>query len=296
MNFNEPDLAAALAEGLAQTDVSVSAKAQNIAWEECVSDARLHFFETDGFNGRGTSWRELADRQSEYIGLYVNSFGMPHTFDPGLDPARIGPLDEDQWVVRLERLERGLDNSIYTFEELSTAHAERDLVALDRFADDWNAVRDARPAFSTFLREVQDEISRPDWPELLRDRLGLAQHQPTGKPIPVALMAYSVREVLAEAGSGIPFTIPTVLDSVLWEHYFPAPKEIPFGRAMALTPCESDENLVAEILHSRVSYKGRHISALGKIVTPLPALPVATLREQHLLALQIASGRDNFGA
>jgi len=287
-----------MAEGLAQGDASIRAKAQNLAWEECVAEVRRLFFEQGSFAIRGPAWTELAVRQSDYVQLYVNvdSTDTPHTFDPALEPAQLGALDEDQLVLRLERLEHALSNSIFTYDEVLEAHRTGDRALLDRFAMDWNDVRDARPAFATFLREVQDEVGKPNWAELLRDRLGLAHYQPAGGAIPVALMSYSVGEVLAAAGATVAFTMPTVLDSTLWEHFFPAPKEISFGRAMALSLCDSDDMLIAEILHSRISYSGAHILKVGEIMNPLPILPVPELRERHLLALQLASGREDFGA
>ncbi|MBV8688210.1 MAG: hypothetical protein JOZ90_03430 [Alphaproteobacteria bacterium] len=295
MKFEVHDLAAGMAEGMRQSDESTLAKAQNLAWEECVSDERREFFESKNFAGRGPSWSALSERHDDYVQLYVITDAVPHTFNTSLKPARLEGLDKDQVVVRLERLERAFENSIYSFDEIQDAHEARDLAILDAFAEEWNAVRDSRPAFATFLREVQHELERPDWPDLLRNRLGLARYQPAGEPIPVAVMSYSVREVLADAGGAVPFTTPTVLDSAPWEHYFPAPRDISYGRAMALTPCDTDEQLVAEILHSRLTYRGRHIRMLGFVRDRSPIVPLATLRSHHLLALQLASGREDFG-
>ena len=89
--------------------------------------------------------------------------------------------------------------------------------------------------------------------------------------------------------------MPTVLDSDPWEHYFPAPKSLQFGRAMALRPCDSEEDLKVEFLNSRVTFSPETIWKIGHIVTPAPLHDIAELRERHLLALHIASGDDTFG-
>jgi hypothetical protein len=215
--------------------------------------------------------------------------------DKVMVPASLGEIDEAQHVVRLESLIRPLENSGFLLDELIAAHAEGDADFLDEFLALWNESRDARPAFATFKREVVEELAAADWPDRLRDRLGLAHYDAASGPVPVALMSYPVSDVLAEAPSKDAFTVPTVLDSRPWEHFFPAPRELMCGRAMALTPCDGDETLVAEFLHSRISYRREHMLKIGQITTPASIPDIATLRELHLLAVQIASGREDFG-
>ena len=159
----------------------------------------------------------------------------------------------------------------------------------------WDGRRDKRPAFATLLTEVTEELDRDDWPDALRDRLGLAHYSPTAEPEPVALCRYSVATVVREAETGFPITMPTVLDSEPWEHYFPAPKALRYGRAMALLPCDDDEGLKVELLNSRITYTPDHIWKLGEIVTPAPNFGISELREMHLLALQIASSDHEYG-
>ena len=48
-----------------------------------------------------------------------------------------------------------------------------------------------------------DALLKQDWPHLLRDRLGLAHWPSTlGKPLPVALMCYSLDEVRQGQNTG----------------------------------------------------------------------------------------------
>ena len=81
-------------------------------------------------------------------------------------------------------------------------------------------MRDLRPAFSTLLSEVTDELDRDEWADALRDMLGLAHYSAVASPEPVALCKYSVADVHREATTGVPITMPTILDSDPWEHYF----------------------------------------------------------------------------
>ena len=110
-------------------------------------------------------------------------------------------------------------------------------------------MRELSPAFSTLLSEVTDTLDQDDWADALRDMLGLAHYSANATPEPIALCKYSVADIRREAKTGAPITMPTVLDSDPWEHYFPAPKSLQFGRAMALQPCNNEEDLKVELLN-----------------------------------------------
>jgi hypothetical protein len=161
-----------------------------------------------------------------------------------------------------------------------------------------NDARDDRPSFAAWKDQVLDEIAAPDWPDQLRDRLGLAHYDPADGPIPVALMQYTVRDVTIEAGRlGLPhaFTAPTVLDTGPWPWFFPAPRELDYGRAMPLVPYGDDNALLAEMLHIRLTYRRDHIVKLGEIRRRTGAPDLKELRNHHLVALQLAADRYDFG-
>lgn len=296
MQFEDEALVEALDWGLSSSAATVRSKADNVRLEQGVSVARRVFFETDLFAPLGNSWDDLLIRHIEYVRLYVQTgLEQPHTFQDELEPNDLGDIDQAQFIVRLESLARPMNEFGCSFEDLRDAHEDGDAEFLSDFCDVWNDMRDLRPAFSTLLSEVTDELDRDDWPDALRDRLGLAHYSPTGSPEPVALCRYSVSDVHREAMTRFPLTMPTVLDSGPWEYYFPAPKSLRFGRAMALTPCEGDEDLKVEFLNSRVTYSPANIWKIGQIVTPVTSYDIRELRELHLLALQIASGDHTFG-
>ena len=114
-----------------------------------------------------------------------------------------------------------------------------------------------------------------------------------------AFLRYTVEEVLTEASRSpdiaYPFCVPTFLDSTPNSQFFPTPKELPAGAPMALFEISSDDELIAEVLHSRLTYRRHHIAKLGEIASDGPTADFRTVRNNHLAALQLAAVRDNFG-
>ena len=159
-------------------------------------------------------------------------------------------------------------------------------------------MRDWRPCFGAFKDEVRDDLERPDWPARLRDRLGLAHYDCAAGPMPIALMEYSVGEVIAAAtdfGALCAVTAPTVFDSGPWPHFFPAPRKLTCGRAMPLFEVGDDSEMLAELLHFRLSYKRQHIAKVDEITSAPAAYDLRSLRNHHLIALRMASDCYDFG-
>jgi len=77
--------------------------------------------------------------------------------------------------------------------------------------------------------------------------------------------------------------------------FFPTPRELAAGAPMALFVIWSDEALIAEVLHSRLTYRRHHIISFGEITLDVPEVDFRTLRNNHLAALQVAAVRDDFG-
>lgn len=208
---------------------------------------------------------------ASYVGPYVKTDVLqPHTFQDVFESISAGGIDEAQYIVRLESLVRPMNDHGCSFDDFSKAHAAQDLDFLTEFCEVWNSKCDLRPAFSTLLSEVVDALERKDWPDRLRDILGLAHYSPSAGPEPVVLCKYSIKDISREAKTKFPMAMPTVLDSTPWEHYFPAPGALQCGRAMALTPCETENDLRLEFLHSRVTYSPNMLWKVGQIVTPGP--------------------------
>ena len=301
MRFSDTNLLAALDAWRHDPAVPERARADNMEFEEKVSAPRLAAFES---LARGVvTTDDLRRRQTDYYKTFVETGDeVPSTFSSELEPADIGSklIDEYQFILRIENLTRPLNKWDLDFNELMAAFSRKDVPVLREFLNVWNNsnVRDNRPAFAAWEDQLLDELDAPDWPELLRDRMGLAHYGSPVPPIPVALMRYSVREVRAEATSkGVEtmFTCPTVLDSGPWEYFFPAPAELVCGRAMALSLLRDENRLLAEMLHFRLTYKPDHIARLGWIGTPAAVADMKELRNLHLTAVRLASGRYDFG-
>ena len=129
--------------------------------------------------------------------------------------------------------------------------------------------------------------------------IGPISYGTSGGVLDVALMEYSVEEVVEEAMGSFaianPFCYPTFLDVKPNSQFFPTPNELPAGAPMALFQIWSDEQIFAEMLHTRLAYKRRHIVKLGKITTNAPLVALKALRDNHLAALQLSADRDDFG-
>jgi hypothetical protein len=301
VRFSDTRLQAVQDSARRSSDAAERARWDNTDFEERVSAARIAEFEVE-VRGAETA-HDLRRRHIDYWETFVKvTDDVPHSFQAVYEPAELaaGGLDEYQTIVRVEALSRPLGKWGHSLEELQKAFDAKDDSVLRGFLEHWNTsnIRDHRPVFAAWRDQVLDEIAAPDWPERLRDRMGLAHYSAHGGPIPVALMQYTVREVRAEAaamGVSTMFAAPTVLDSAPWEYFFPAPAALPYGRAMALVPVDDEKQLLAEMLHTRLTYLPHHIVALGTIARPTSPHDIKELRNRHLLAVQVASGRGDFG-
>jgi hypothetical protein len=298
MRFADAKLQDALINWRDLKDVEERSAADNIWFEQRVSTSRQTTFEQE-VNGASDP-ASLRNAHTDYWSEFVRGDVVPHTFMAALGPADLGPIDEMQKIVRIESLTRPLVKHGITFERLQEAVTKNETTVINGFLATWNtsSTRDWRPAFAAFKDEVIDDLARADWPSRLRDRLGLAHYNCADGPIPIALMEYSVAEVRAVAeglGVSTPFTVPTVLDSGPWPYFFPAPVDLRCGRTMALYEVQNDKDLLAEILHFRMTYKREHLVRLDEIRTPPDAYELRGLRNHHLFALHVACGRDDYG-
>ncbi len=182
------------------------------------------------------------------------------------------------------------------------------------FTKQWNAHRtQARPLFASFLNAFGGDLPalvKQDWPHLLRDRLGLT-HWPreADKPLPVALVCYTVEEVrqarllAGKKGANASFTRPTVLDAEFSPAFIAAPLQ-PGGKSygytldLAQAGIPDAAALTPELLTFPIEYQPHHIKALGFITKPhalqndqdyLPA------RNRHVQGLRALADCENFG-
>ena len=301
-----------LADASRSADVVVAAVADNCRFDERASEDRWRKYEDllpDPPPSGGTiTWRDwtAAHRLHSQQTCKVASPSVPDAFLEVNQPAWLEGLSENQTLVRIEDLSaplriRGLRYNALEdlWRRARSGNSDAEL-AIQSILEDWNQVRDARPAFATFSDEVQDELDDDDWPHALRDRLGLGHYgHPGGIPQPIALMRYSLADVLATGKKlklATACALPTVLDDGMHEFFFPVPREHAYGATMHLVP-KLAAILTAEVVHCRIDYEPRHLFRLGQITraVSLDDSQLREVRDLHLLALQVECGRDDFG-
>jgi hypothetical protein len=311
------DLEDLLRSAATGSDPSWAAYGESYLFEERVSGHRQVDYET-ALRGQIPDL-DAWDRwhRNEYLPKAIHR-PVPETFTVvNSAAAHAADLAEDQWLVRVENLtyalrETGLD--IDRLQEIldvaaggpsggkfDSLDAEAQLQGVcDSLNRNPNGVR---PRFAGFFQDVEDTMGLPDWPDQVRDRFGLA-HIDTGPKatLPIAVMRYPVREVLAAAAKQSdaihPICVPTVLDHEFTAWFMPAPRDLPYGRTLQLAGDPGCEAKIAEVLHLRLRYKPRHIYRVGAVTEPLTGLVntrLKPLRAEHLFCLQYDSGRDDFG-
>ena len=303
MNFLNPILQSLLDAWAASPDHWERAEAHNMLFEERLDRQRLDHFESSLIEPC-LNYNDLRCRFSDFVTTYIEVAEphVPPTFSTENCGASLGPMSPEQKLLRLEDITRHLANASLTLADLEQSVSSTDPAVsakLEDFMDQWNRARDNRPTFAAFKDQLLAEIGDAEWSHKLRDRLGLAKYSVVGGPLMVALVEYTVEEVMVEAEHSpdvaFPFCVPTFLDSTPNSQFFPTPKELPTGSPMALFEIWSDEELIAEVLHSRLTYRSHHIVKLGEITADGPMVVFRTLRNNHLASLQLAAVREDFG-
>jgi hypothetical protein len=211
-------------------------------------------------------------------------------------------------VVRIETLsslcERGsvrlaepaeLSQAIRDLLESNSRHelpADETLEFLEKWLERLNGASDGRPMFVAPFAAVERQMLQPDWPNQLRDALGLGHVRPTGgNPVPVVLFQYSLeRSYDAHRASPAWAATPTVLDdpatSGLSTCFFPAPrKSAPpeFGFTVDLSRSGTS---TSEFLHAHVGYTLADIRDIGDVTTEVTDDTIAAARRDHLERLR----------
>ncbi|HRD50143.1 MAG: hypothetical protein JNK95_06100 [Candidatus Competibacter sp.] len=282
--------------------------------EERIGDVRLGRY-GEVFRGKSvTSMNDLQGLHGNYairhLEIDPSEADIPDTFAADNAANAWRHIDDRLYLLRIEDVGFALRGSTIDITELERAVKAHDNAVLERFCDLWDDRRDRRPAFATTEIAVDDILkdAGDEWPNALRDFLGLGSYNPEPHvdPIPVLLMRYTVAEVLADKSSGAPgFAIPTLIDGWINPFFFPTPQPAPnstaaqyeVGRSVNLHPAttQTEYRMGMELVHSRIAYTPEHIWRLGRVSRPL-AGDLAILRGLHLAWLQLEADRADFGA
>ncbi len=304
MKLLDPTLSALLTTLYAATAEEEHVVAWNLVHEEQVGLPRQGAYEGQMLGANDfLEWNAV---HSAYVKQHVNvdRNGIAETFDANSKQAQFGPLEGNQWLVRVERLSRAFSSAsrLTDFTSLEEAMRHSSLGdtaaqgAVDRFLAEWNDQRDGRPQFAAFRDEVANEFDSPDWPDQLRDRLGLGHLNPgAAGPIEVAVMVYPAHESNRRqhklgATCTAAFTRPTVLDAELNLFFFPIPLGADYGATLHLGQGKANV-LTQEVLHLSFDYKREHLRKIGRITHPFElGSSLSRARNTHLQTLQ-ATGR-----
>ena len=292
-------------------DAVVAAVADNCRFDERAGTGRWQQFElllsaTAGDGAIG--WDDWIETNRLHFQRYcaVARPDVPDAFLDSNQSAWLPDMSEDQSLVRIEAITHPLwtsDLDLDRLDGLLQRAGTGDVDArqtVQSFLDAWNQRRDARPTFAAFYNDVKQEADDHDWPHALRDRLGLGSYGSSGgAPFPVALMCYSVADVLSAQtsdGSRVACAVPTVFDGGMNEFFFPVPERSRYGATMHLLP-EQAGTTTAEIVHCRIDYKREHLWKIGEITQPrqLTGSKLRCVRDRHLIALQNTCARRDFG-
>jgi|SRR5690242_16119370 len=315
------DLSKFLRQTAKEPAVSESAPAVNFLLDERVPDQRETTFLDGGsaaISTIGSSWNS-ASWLCTFGNHFANNIGVPvrgarrcATFDAINQSNHLAGI-QPQDVVRLESIEGfhqlakagfgSLDNLVAALRYFTT-HRDGNIDTnekgrLERWVDELNRHRDARPMFVAPFGEVESLLKFPDWPTQLRNVLGLVHLQGgANKPLPVMLMRYNLsRAELAsrKAKTHSWAAVPTVLEAGSNKGpgtaFFPFPESaagdsgIGFGATVSLGSGDGLD-FRSELLHFRIDYKLDDFWMLGEINDTVDESQLALARRRHFEILE----------
>lgn len=291
----------------------VWACSHNYLFEERLTDERHKQYEDHCAEKKVSAYTSWTEAHTGYVQKNVKCHrpDVAETFKE-INAKAQTDLSNDVFVLRCEDLTRPLKEHRCELKQLQDwlamhdgqlqrKHIKSDYARakLRDFLDDWNGRRRLWPAFAAFEHELGDAhqlVKQHNWPETLRNRLGMAHYD--GKlSIPVALMRVPAWEIKAAASAQncAAFAQPTVLDGNFNHYYHPTPADFSFGASIHLDPQLCGQRMTAEILFLPLDYRLEHLVAVSYIDTPLPAHNLCHLRNRHLLGLRQEPGASTFG-
>jgi len=221
--------------------------------------------------------------------------------DLGLQLVRVGQIE---WIARramrpAARVTQLIEAAIAEGQTPGPAHQELDAVLAE-----WSAQLEVRPTFATYWEHVHDLFGqtpsedRPNWPDAIRDRLGLYHLNPGLRlqaSIAIVVFRYSVSDVPRLGNDRLtrPLVPPTVLDGPFSEAFCPAPYNEETGHAVDLSG--DAPPLRREVLHPTLAFAARHVFRVGEVRRNVTEDELAKARAWHLECVRDATGRDDYG-
>jgi hypothetical protein len=215
------------------------------------------------------------------------------TFTVSARTAEYGNVAGNLDLVRVIRLSWLVEAGKVREDDVAAAIGDESKMQfiLDRAA----ARDDGRPVFAAFRQDIADLVPidgegdpPPGWADDLRDRLGLAQLEPTPVgPTRVLVVRYAASEVPRVIGTPVSalLAVPGVLDMDPFPAFCPAPQGAPVGQLVELAP-RGGRAPATEVLHPPMRLEARHVVRIGEITRAVP--PVPPSRRMHIQWLRSA--------
>ena len=223
------------------------------------------------------------------------------TYECPSDEKFLVRLEQLDFVTELAKLDPPLDDVYGLLARVADANQGGPALSDDDYNDcaellgAWQQHSDARPFYATFWGDVASALSSgTNWPDELRDRLGLVHYDPAtyrSGSIRVALFKYAIARV-PESKSGGPLLVrPTVLDgSINYALYTAAPRS---GVGQAVDLAARPRAPWREVVHPAITFEVGDVWAVGEISGPLTT-PMAKARGHHSRELIAASPGSPF--
>jgi hypothetical protein len=250
--------------------------------------------EHDSYLERAVAWRAAAPPAR----VDESDPSCPATFRTGLLSDTYGGVGEDLDLLRVTTPYRLAKDARVRVADVLAMLARPS--ALDRILDTASRAPMRLPDFVGLWGDVMDLFppgSTPpgNWPDQLRNRLGLQHYSARGQALEILVFRFSVTRVprLRHATGRRALTTPTVLDARLFAAFCPAPVDSDAGRIVDLTPGSPDRPC-RELLHPPVRLRAGDLVARGSITSAGP--PLTPARRDHLLWLRLETGRDDYAA
>lgn len=141
---------------------------------------------------------------------------------------------------------------------------------------------DYRPIFAGFYDDFREDMKTPDWPNRLRDRLGLSKIDGV---LNQHIFLFKYKALLLpdhpDQPESRPIAVPSVLDFRFSSAFCPAPIGFEPGRTVNLSGGGPPVTPARELLHKFMKMRVEYLEAFGKVTTLLPD-DLAQARRSHL--------------
>ena len=298
--------------------------ARNFLLDEGVSPERQRSYEAAGVAERHAGYGDWEEVHEDYL-LHRVFLGGPYQMATQIDKAdeencpetfrhqivlrAFGGTDVNLDLIRAERVERIAQGSGLSSMELLSLAQEvmatpsfQQIQKLNSALETWGRNREQGPVWAVFWEEMADLFASDstyepaDWPNELRDRLGLYHWNPASRSqeeIYIFVFRYPVSVLPPLKGERDlrPIAVPTVLDGHFSEAFCPVPSGQPYGFVIYLG--QQPYRLQRELLHPSIQFRAEHLFRVGTVTCSPPA-DLTGVRRNHLQRLRAETNRTDY--